>query len=106
MVDSSWSNGKVDALNKTLKYQCFPAIAGNVESWACAENLVKEWMHYYNHIRAHAGHSSKGLPPVPFIELYHKAPGDHLQKLISLGIVKLEAGRCLRPLKAAPVPPY
>jgi len=85
-----WSNGKVEALNKTLKYQCFPAIANNVQSWESAENLVEEWMNYYNHVRAHGGHCNQGLPPVPFAELYEKTPGDHLAKLINLGIVKLD----------------
>lgn len=45
-------------------------------------------MHYYNNIRSHGGHCNKGLPPVPFVELYQKTPGDHLAKFISLGIVK------------------
>ena len=26
----AWSNGKVEALNKTPQYPCFPAVAGNV----------------------------------------------------------------------------
>ena len=47
-------------------------------------------MHYYNTVRSHGGHCNKGLPPVPFAELYAKTPGDHLEKLISLGIVKLD----------------
>ena len=74
----------------TLKYQCFPAIAGNVQCWDSAENLVGQWMHCYNNIRSHGGHCNKGLPPVPFAELYDKTPGDHLAKLVSLGIVKLD----------------
>lgn len=47
-------------------------------------------MQYCNHVRSHGGHSNQGLPPVPFAELYEKAPGDHLGKLIHLGIVKLD----------------
>ena len=47
-------------------------------------------MHYYNTVRSHGGHCNKGLPPVPFAELYAKTPGDHLAKLIALAIVKLD----------------
>ena len=39
-----WSNGKVEALNRVLKYQCFPAIAGNIEDWRSACVLAHRWM--------------------------------------------------------------
>jgi hypothetical protein len=85
-----WSNGKVEAMNRTLKYQCFAAIAGNVASWEEAVVLVEKWMFYYNHLRSHGGHTNRGLPPVPFYQLWKKTEGDDLQKLISLGIIKLD----------------
>ena len=47
-------------------------------------------MHYYNYVRSHGGHCNKGLLPVPSAELYEMAPGDHLGKLIHLGIIKLD----------------
>jgi hypothetical protein len=85
-----WSNGKVEAMNKTLKYQCFAAIAGNISSWENAVVLVEKWMDYYNALRSHSGHANKGLPPLPFYELWKKTPGDDLQKLISLGIIRCD----------------
>ena len=53
----------VEALNKTPKYQCFPAIAGNVATWGDAVRLVRTWMVYYSKKRAHTGHVNRGLPP-------------------------------------------
>ena len=61
----AWSNGKVDALSKTLKYQCFPAIAGNVATWDDAVRLVRTWMLYDNNRRAHTGHAIPGCPLTP-----------------------------------------
>jgi hypothetical protein len=86
-----WSNGKVEAMNRTLKYQCFGAIAGNVTSWDTAALLVDKWMEYYNNIRAHGGTANKGLPPVPFYQLWCKTPGDDMAKLVNLGILKCDA---------------
>ncbi|MBM4043399.1 MAG: transposase family protein, partial [Planctomycetes bacterium] len=85
-----WSNGKVEAMNKTLKYQCFAAIAGNVEKWENAVALVDRWMQYYNTTRSHGGHCNRGLPPLPFYDLWQKTPGDEIAKLISLGIIKID----------------
>jgi len=61
-----WSNGKVEALNKVLKYQCFPAVAGNITDWQSACVLVDRWMVYYNEQRSHGGFANKGLPPLAF----------------------------------------
>jgi len=85
-----WSNGKVEALNRVLKYQCLAAIAGNISDWHSACDLVERWMHYYNTQRSHSGHANKGLPPIPFYELYRKTEGDHLATLIKLGVAKLD----------------
>ena len=38
--------------------------------------------------RAHSGHVNRGLPPIALYELYEKTPGDHLDRLLALGIVK------------------
>jgi len=76
-----WSNGKVEALNKTLKYECFAALAGNICKWEDALNLVEVWLSFYNSTRAHTGHCNQGLPPDVFFSLYQKTPGDHLEKL-------------------------
>ena len=86
-----WSNGKVEALNRTLKYQCFPAIAGNISDWATAVDLVNIWLDYYNKTRSHSGHVNKGLPPEAFYSLYQATEGDHVTKLVNLGIIKLDA---------------
>ena len=85
-----WSNSKVEALNKVLKYQCFPAIAGDIRDWQSACVLVDRWMVYYNEQRSHGGFANKGLPPLALWQLYEKTPGDHLQKLIKLGLLKLD----------------
>lgn len=85
-----WSNGKVEALNKTLKYQCFAAIAGNVGTWREAVLLVEAWMKYYNETRSHGGHTNKGLPPRALYNLWKNTPGDELEKLITMGILKMD----------------
>jgi hypothetical protein len=36
------------------------------------------------------GFVNKGLPPLAFLQLYEATPGDHLQKLIKLGLMKLD----------------
>jgi hypothetical protein len=83
-----WSNGKAEAMNKTLKYQCFAAIAGNVGDWDTAARLVDSWMEYYNKQRSHGGHCNRGLPPEVFYQLWKKTPGDEMEKLLNLGILK------------------
>jgi hypothetical protein len=86
----SWSNGKAEGLNKTLKYQCFPVIAGNISDWQQAVDLVATWADHYNATRAHGGHINRGLPPLAFLELYNRTPGSHVAKLIELGLIKLD----------------
>ena len=85
-----WSNGKVEALNKVLKCQCFPAVAGNITDWQSACVLAGRWMVHYNEQSSHGGFANKGLPPLAFWHLYESTPGDHLQKLVKLGLLKLD----------------
>ena len=40
--------------------------------------------------RSHGGFVNKGLPPLAFWHLYESTPGDHLQKLVKLGLLKLD----------------
>ena len=93
-----WSNGKCEALNRTLKYQCFPAIAGNITGWEDMCHLVTLWMEFYNGTRAHTGHVNRGLPPLAFLSLYNSTPGDHLDRLLAFGIVEESQKWHLRPM--------
>ena len=111
-----WSNGKAEAMNRTLKYQCFPAVAGNIQKWEDAVQLVQVWMTFYNTQRAHSGHINRGLPPIAFYELYTKTPGDHLDRLLAMGILKpgpdwrirlmgrADADKCGAPLPGQEIP--
>ena len=86
-----WSNGKVEALNKTLKYQCFPAICTSESlSAETLELLTDRWMLYYNSHRVHTGHMNRGLPPLALYELWRKSPGDYVEKLVHLGLISLD----------------
>jgi transposase InsO family protein len=83
-----WSNGKVEAVNKTLKYQCFPVLAqAGAETFDAVVNSLDEWMEYYNRRRSHTGHMNRGLPPVALYELWRETPGDPLDKLEALGLI-------------------
>lgn len=87
-----WSNGKVEALNKTLKYQCFPAIAyAKLDTLEELSHAVELWMNHYNKHRSHTGHVNRGLPPLAFFDLLKRTPGDHFEKLITLGILELDS---------------
>jgi len=91
--NSPWSNGKVEALNKTLKYQCFPAIAAaNVTQWIEVVQLVDAWMEFYNTKRSHTGHVNKGLPPKVWYDLWCNTPGTPLEKLTALGVLPVDKG--------------
>jgi len=96
-INHPWSNGKVEALNKTLKYQCFPAICTG-ESLTVEEIqvLVDRWMLYYNSSRTHTGHMNRGLPPLALYALWRKAPGDYIDKLVHLGLIILDDPAHLR----------
>lgn len=91
-VRSPWSNGKVEAVNRTLKYQCFPVIANSpTTSWEDVAKATDLWVKYYNDQRAHTGHCNRGLPPRVLYELWSRTAGDHLERLVALGIVPSEA---------------
>jgi len=98
-----WSNGKVEALNKTLKYQCFPALAAaDVRDWGTLVDLVDRWMDYYNQIRAHSGANNRGLPPLALYDLWKRTPGTHPEKLVKLGIVSPTGEWRIRAMGAGP----
>lgn len=83
-----WSNGKVEAFNRTLKTQCFPAICtGIVRDLKQLQVLVDVWLESYNSERAHTGWINKGLPPLVLYDRWLKAPGDNMAKLEHLGLV-------------------
>lgn len=83
-----WSNGKVEAFNRTLKQQCFPAICtGVVQDLKQLQVLLDVWLQYYNAERAHNGWLNKGLPPLVLYDRWLKAPGDDMSKLEHLGLV-------------------
>jgi len=83
-----WSNGKAEALNKTLKYQALPAICTGVfDSVADIETALIAWMHHYNTKRYHGGWINKGLPPEQLWRLWSKTEGRPLEKLIRLSVI-------------------
>jgi transposase InsO family protein len=84
-----WSNGKVEALNKTLKQQCFPAICtGVVRDLDALQLLLDSWMHHYNTQRAHTSWINRGLPPFAVYSNYESTSGTRLERLAKLGLVK------------------
>ena len=86
-----WSNGKVEAFNRTLKYQAMPAVvAAGIRSLADTQAYLDKWCAWYNSKRAHGGWINRGLPPIALIDLWNKTPGDALQKLVALGHIKPE----------------
>ena len=102
-VNHPWSNGKVEALNKTLKYQCFPAIQyADLDTLDELERVTDEWMKYYNHRRAHNGHANRGLPPGAFFDLWKRTSGTHVEKLVELGLIKLDDEWSLRMMGDVP----
>jgi len=84
-----WSNGKVEAFNRTLKYQAMPAlVAAGVKDLAQAQAWLDKWMSWYNTKRAHQGWINKGLPPLTIVDLWNRTPGDTFAKLVVLGHIK------------------
>jgi transposase InsO family protein len=83
-----WSNGKVEAANKTLKYQCFPALcASRIESMEHLQGLVDVWLDDYNARRSHGGWINKGLPPLAVWERWRSLPGSVLDRLAAMRIL-------------------
>lgn len=102
-VNHPWSNGKVEALNKTLKYNCFPALGFAAEKdWAAVTAAVDAWMNWYNSTRAHTGWVNQGLPPLAFYELWLKTPGPAYDKLVTLGLIRLDGEWTMRMMGAGP----
>jgi len=98
-----WSNGKSEALNKTLKYSALPALCTGVfDNVADINALLQGWMHWYNFKRAHSGHMNRGLPPGVLWRLWLKTPGDPFDKLIALGIIQKSDLPHLRVMGAGP----
>lgn len=98
-----WSNGKVEALNKTLKFQCFPALAHqSFERLEDVQLLVDRWMQFYNEQRAHTGFVNRGLPPLAFYRLWENTPGNYFEKLIKLGVIDLDNEWSLRMMGSGP----
>lgn len=86
-----WSNGKVEAFNRTLKYQAMPAlVAAGVKGYVEAQAWMDKWMQWYNYKRAHTGWINRGLPPAAVIDRWCKTPGDTFEKLATLGHIKKE----------------
>jgi hypothetical protein len=84
-----WSNGKVEAFNRTLKYQAMPAlVAAGVAGFAQVQAWLDKWLEYYNSKRMHQGWINKGLPPLTVIDMWIKTPGDVFSKLVTLGHIK------------------
>lgn len=98
-----WSNGKVEALNRTLKYQCFPLLLSMGDaSFEEIDGGVCAWMRYYNHTRAHGGWINKGLPPHALWELWLSAKGTRLDKLVEIGAVTHHNIRYVRAMGVLP----
>ena len=86
-----WSNGKVEAFNKTLKYQAMPAlVAAGIRSIPEAQEWLDKWLVWFNTTRAHQGWINRGLPPLQVIKNWSACPGDTFEKLAALGHIKKE----------------
>jgi hypothetical protein len=86
-----WSNGKVEAFNRTLKYEAMPAlVAAGITSLEECQKWLDVWVHNYNYKRVHGGWINRGLPPAVCAELWRQTAGDVFAKLVSLGHIKPE----------------
>jgi hypothetical protein len=84
-----WSNGKCERFNQVLKFEALPIIcAGWIGSIEDMQAKMNVWLLHYNAKRAHGGWVNKGLPPVALFALWEACPGDDLEKLFALGIIK------------------
>lgn len=84
-----WSNGKVEAFNKTLKYQAMPAlVAAGIKSIEEAQKWLDKWVEYYNTKRSHGGWINRGLPPLEVIKRWNNTGGDSVERLLALGHIK------------------
>lgn len=84
-----WSNGKVEAFNRTLKYEAMPAlVAAGIKSPEESQGWLDKWVAHYNTKRIHSGWINRGLPPAVLVEMWNKTPGDVFAKLVSLGHIQ------------------
>jgi len=84
-----WSNGKVEAFNRTLKFQAMPAlVASGIRSHEEAQAWLDKWVDWYNRKRSHQGWINRGLPPAAVVELWDQTPGDVFAKMVALGHIK------------------
>jgi hypothetical protein len=84
-----WSNGKVEAFNRTLKYQAMPGlVAAGITDMPSVQQWLNKWCHWYNTERAHAGWINRGLPPLVVAKQWHGTPGDTFERLVALGNIK------------------
>lgn len=96
---SPWSNGKVEALNKTLKYQCFPSVClGHKGTLHSIRPLIDTWMKYYNTQRSHTGWINRGLPPVVLWDIWTKQTGTHLDRLVKMGLIEINGKWTVKPM--------
>lgn len=81
-----WSNGKVEAFNRTLKYEAMPALVGaGIKSPEESQGWLDTWCDHYNRKRIHSGWINRGLPPAIVVDLWQKTAGDVFTKLVALG---------------------
>ena len=86
-----WSNGKVEAFNRTLKYECMPAlVAAGLKGQEEEQIWLDKWCDFYNRKRVHHGWINRGLPPSVVAELWEKTAGDVFAKLVVLGHIRPE----------------
>ena len=98
-----WSNGKVEALNKTLKYQCFPPlVAGGLNSLDELQTAVDAYLLWFNTVRAHTGWLNKGLPPMAMWRNWEATKGSALERLVAMGILSPKDLQHLRVMGADP----
>jgi transposase InsO family protein len=84
-----WSNGKVEAFNKTLKYEAMPAlVAAGLKGPEETQGWIDLWCDHYNTKRIHNGWINRGLPPAVVAQLWERTPGDVFAKLVSLGHIR------------------
>jgi transposase InsO family protein len=84
-----WSNGKVEAFNRTLKYEAMPGlVAAGLKGPEETQGWMDIWCHHYNFKRIHHGWINRGLPPSVVAELWEKTAGDVFDKLVSLGHIR------------------
>lgn len=92
-----WSNGKVESLNRTLKYQCAPAlVAGLTTDLNDLQKLLDIWLKDYNEQRPHGGWVNRGLPPAALARLWAETKGTPVERLLKIGALRPKDVKQLR----------